>query len=565
MSPVDDMSARSGGEGSGASSSVSTSSSAVSSPSSLPGLDTRGRSRSITPNSETESGECSEGEMSDLTPCNASPSLSQLLTWGGCRRLERDSVEESWRQHVQTLMTTSSQENLLNTFSLFGRLFRDLRTKTVGLTEDSCSFLVRDGSSFSHQLRGAVSQFESLLGVLGGVPECPHVWCDFTLLCNPHLTERIKFNVLEIQENFDNYVDKKETTLSCLEGLKAHAKLLSLGESLDHSTNLEADQVELCRFLYKLHFQQLLLLESYTKLLQLLSGAASSSGVTDLSSDVAAVRAALLIALSDTLTPPGSPAQLDRSWTGSPQPEEGREGDSPTPKVISPSSGAASPLVRQGDSPTPQASSPASPPASPAPGASKVTSSPPPPAFTAIFTAPAPALRRSPVVVREAEEEEIEAEVVGKAESAVEDVETVEEVETAEDVETVVVSHLLARRWKAVWGVWRSSREGEGVALSQAEQDLADLTQILDIYCRHLADTREGGQGGREGWLVDSSPSGIFVMTVSSVDLGQVCSSLMDISLQLLASVKKLEQSLTQVRCRPLYSIDGILIFLRKF
>ena len=37
-------------------------------------------------------------------------------------------------------------------------------------------------------------------------------------------------------------------------------------------------------------------------------------------------------------------------------------------------------------------------------------------------------------------------------------------------------------------------------------------------------------------------------MTVSSVDLGQVCSSLMDISLQLLASVKKLEQSLTQVR-----------------
>jgi hypothetical protein len=36
-------------------------------------------------------------------------------------------------------------------------------------------------------------------------------------------------------------------------------------------------------------------------------------------------------------------------------------------------------------------------------------------------------------------------------------------------------------------------------------------------------------------------------MTVSSVDLGQVCSSLMDISLQLLASVKKLEQSLTQV------------------
>ena len=36
-------------------------------------------------------------------------------------------------------------------------------------------------------------------------------------------------------------------------------------------------------------------------------------------------------------------------------------------------------------------------------------------------------------------------------------------------------------------------------------------------------------------------------MTVSSVDLGSVCASLMDISLQLLASVKSLERSLSQV------------------
>ena len=41
--------------------------------------------------------------------------------------------------------------------------------------------------------------------------------------------------------------------------------------------------------------------------------------------------------------------------------------------------------------------------------------------------------------------------------------------------------------------------------------------------------------------------SGIFVMTVSSVDLGSVCASLMDISLQLLASVKSLERTLSQV------------------
>ena len=70
-------------------------------------------------------------------------------------------------------------------------------------------------------------------------------------------------NVLEIQENFENYVDKKDTTWSCLEGLKAHAKLVSLGETIDAFANMDTDQVELCRFLYKLHFQQLLLLERH--------------------------------------------------------------------------------------------------------------------------------------------------------------------------------------------------------------------------------------------------------------------------------------------------------------
>lgn len=338
VSPVDDMSARSNEEHSGASSSVSTTSSGVYPPSNL-ALDVGGR-RSCSPASETESGECSEGEMSDLTPCNASPSLSQLLSWSGCRRVERDDVEENWRAHVQTLMTSSSQDNLLHTFALFARLFRDLRSKTVNLTEDSCTFLSKDESNFSEQLRGAVTQFQTLLGVLSGVPDCPHVWCDFNLLGDPRLTERIKFNVLEIQENFENYVDKKDTTWSCLEGLKAHVKLVSLGESIDTCVNLDTDQVELCRFLYKLHFQQLLLLESYTKLLQLLSGAAGSSGVVDMSEQVAAVRANLLTALADTLTPPASPGH---NHPGSPNrastPSGGREtgGDSPTPRATPPS------------------------------------------------------------------------------------------------------------------------------------------------------------------------------------------------------------------------------------
>ena len=104
-------------------------SSGVYPPTSLP-LDVLQRRRSSTPQSvDSESGgDCSDdGELSDLTPCNASPSLSQLLSWSGVRpsRMgERDDVEEKWRTHVQLLMTSPSNQNLMSTFSLFAKLFK---------------------------------------------------------------------------------------------------------------------------------------------------------------------------------------------------------------------------------------------------------------------------------------------------------------------------------------------------------------------------------------------------------------------------------------------------------
>jgi len=521
-------------ENSGASSSVSTTSSDRGYPPNNLQLD--GGRRSMSPKSETESGECSEGEMSDLTPCNASPSLSQLLSWSGCRRMERDDVEENWRSHVQTLMTSSSQDNLLHTFALFARLFRDLRGKTVNLTEDSCTFLSRDESSFSEQLKGCVKQFQTLLGVLSGVPDCPHVWCDFNLLGDPRLTERIKFNVLEIQENFDNYVDKKDTTWSCLEGLKAHAKLVSLGESIDSCVNMDGDQVELCRFLYKLHFQQLLLLESYTKLLQLLSGAAGSSAVLDLSDQVAAVRSSLLTALADTLTPPASPGH---QAPGSPA-----RASTPT-------------------SPTPRASPPAEEEGYPTPTASTSQLEDEADLAEPLFVPnndnsgvvlPEISLSRSDSPTAEDDTDNndnndisvIEHEEVFVAEMSPDPVSTQPPIqsplpETRSEAVSLLISHLNAARWKDVWRLWRGCRnlwdsvytlgcEAGSLTWSQTHQDTEDLTHILNIYCRHLADSRDG----------------IFVMTVSSVDLGSVCASLMDISLQLLASVKSLERSLNQ-------------------
>ena len=44
------------------------------------------------------------------------------------------------------------------------------------------------------------------------------------------LIERLKFTILEIQENLDNFTDKKDFALECLDAIKTHQKLVSLGK-----------------------------------------------------------------------------------------------------------------------------------------------------------------------------------------------------------------------------------------------------------------------------------------------------------------------------------------------
>ena len=67
-----------------------------------------------------------------------------------------------------------------------------------------------------------------------------------------------------------------------MDGIKAHQKLVSLGEHMvgEYPTGMDNDQLELCRYLYKLHFQLLMFLESFSKLLRLVS-----QSHTDLTSD----------------------------------------------------------------------------------------------------------------------------------------------------------------------------------------------------------------------------------------------------------------------------------------
>ena len=54
----------------------------------------------------------------------------------------------------------------------------------------------------------------------------------------------------------------------CLDAVKMHQKLVNLGDMVEDYPNIDSEQVDMCRCLYKLHFQLILLLDCYGKLLR---------------------------------------------------------------------------------------------------------------------------------------------------------------------------------------------------------------------------------------------------------------------------------------------------------
>ena len=231
--------------------------------------------------------------------------------------------------------------------------------------------------------------------------------------------------------------------------------------------------------------------------------------MVELSSEVAAVRSNLLTALADTLTPPVSPTRAS-----TPSPPSPPQIDSPTPRASPPPPAAAE--VAE--------SEPAS--------SQLVASSESPVTVTVPEISLTPPLREESPSGEETEQDisVIEHEETEETEETEEqeEQEEPEEVfvaemspspapaasqpeasrseplpETRSEAVSLLISHLTSHKWKEVWRLWRGCRElwdsvyslgcGEGsLQWSQAQQDTEDLTHILNIYCRHLADTRDG-------------------------------------------------------------------------
>ncbi|KAL1437074.1 hypothetical protein MTO96_049074 [Rhipicephalus appendiculatus] len=201
----------------------------------------------------------------DLTLSNTSPSFSPLTATAP----PLDDAEDAWRASLHRLMA-ASPEDTSSIYQTLGRLLRE------SFPQAELPFVYVDPQVTSIGRGGAV-------------------------------TERLRCLVLEEQEHWETFLEKREHLAEAADAVRSGAKLEALGEALSQELLLE-QRLDLCRALYRLHFQVLLLLEGYRRLLEQLGWAAPQWQLADLSQELTAVRSEVLRSIEDTeserLSPP---------------------------------------------------------------------------------------------------------------------------------------------------------------------------------------------------------------------------------------------------------------------
>ncbi|XP_065113196.1 protein furry homolog-like isoform X3 [Paramisgurnus dabryanus] len=209
-----------------------------------------------------------------------SPFLSAILA--AFQPVAYDDEEDAWRCHVNQMLSDSDGSSAVYTFHVFSRLFQHIQKKFDSITHASVRFL-------GEGLQRMGNQFLSSLEVMTSCSQCPTVLLDAETLVSCGLLETLKFSVLELQEHLDTYNSKREAAEQWLNNCR---KTFGDKDS-DQQPNTQVQhmemlaELELCRRLYKLHFQLLLLFQAYCKLISRVDTIKREAEVTNMSEELA--------------------------------------------------------------------------------------------------------------------------------------------------------------------------------------------------------------------------------------------------------------------------------------
>ncbi|KAG8453652.1 hypothetical protein GDO86_000331 [Hymenochirus boettgeri] len=225
-----------------------------------------------------------EGEPDCFAEVQSSPPPSPFLSaiLAAFQPVAYEDEEEAWRCHVNQMLSETDGSCAVYTFHVFSRLFQTIQRKFGDLTNDSVSFL-------GESLQGIGTKFKSSLEVMMACSECPTVYVDAETLMSCGLLETLKFSVLELQEHLDTYNSKREAAQQWLDNCK---NTFCSGDGV-HTASTETQELELCRRLYKLHFQLLLLFQAYCKLINQVDSVKKEDEVINMSEELSQLEVCL--------------------------------------------------------------------------------------------------------------------------------------------------------------------------------------------------------------------------------------------------------------------------------
>ncbi|KAG5849714.1 hypothetical protein ANANG_G00074660 [Anguilla anguilla] len=231
-----------------------------------------------------------EGEAEGFSELQASPPPSPFLSaiLAAFQPVAYDDEEDAWRCHVNQMLSDTDGSSAVHTFHVFSRLFQSIQRKFGTLTHAAVGFL-------GEGLGRIGGQFRSSLDVLMACSQCPTVLLDAETLVSCGLLEALKFSVLELQEHLDTYNSKRESAQQWLDNC-----VKTFGEKDSTSrANTQAQELELCRRLYKLHFQLLLLFQAYCKLISRVESITQEPQVINMTEELALLESCLKEAESE--------------------------------------------------------------------------------------------------------------------------------------------------------------------------------------------------------------------------------------------------------------------------
>ncbi|ERE89734.1 putative protein furry-like isoform 2 [Cricetulus griseus] len=209
-----------------------------------------------------------------------------------------EDEEEAWRCHVNQMLSDTDGSCAVFTFHVFSRLFQTIQRRFGEITKEAVGFL-------GESLQRIGTKFKSSLEVMMTCSECPTVFVDAETLMACGLLETLKFSVLELQEHLDTYNTKKEAAEQWLENCKrtfgAKEDIYRINTNaqkrfIPRLTSVNTayfQELELCRRLYKLHFQLLLLFQAYCKLINQVNTIKNEAEVINMSEELAQLEGTL--------------------------------------------------------------------------------------------------------------------------------------------------------------------------------------------------------------------------------------------------------------------------------